>query len=464
MKDVNPRTFDALNLLLKGTQAFGRAERAGMRVDIDYLKRKKIHLTRKIERLENQLYDSDFYKHWQHVTRGKINIYSNQQLGHFLYNVKKIEIEKETASGQGATDEEALKQLNIPELDILLQIRKLKKVRDTYLEAFAREQVDGYIHPSFNLHLVTTFRSSSDSPNFQNIPKRDQESMQIVRQALYPRPGHQIVEIDFGALEVKIAACYHKDPTMLKYIHDPKSDMHTDMTKQIFMIDQYDKAKHNVLRQATKNGFVFPQFYGDYYKNCSVNMACGWGKLSEGKWKTGQGIELDTAFTLSDHLISKGINSLDKFIDHIKKIEKDFWENRFPDYAAWKERWYTIYKRYGYIDTLTGFRCSGIMSKNDCINYPVQGSAFHCNLWSFIELDELIYKLKGLDTKIISQIHDSIILDANPDELDYLVDDIFEITTIKLPEAWKWIIVPLDIDVEICPIDAPWSEKEKIES
>ena len=127
--------------------------------------------------------------------------------------------------------------MGIPELDNLLRIRKLKKVRDTYLEGFLREQVNGYIHPFFNLHLVRTYRSSSDHPNFQNIPKRDKEAMNIVRRAIFPRPGHQLLELDYSGLEVRIAACYHKDKTMLRYIGDPHSDMHGDMAKQIFIID-----------------------------------------------------------------------------------------------------------------------------------------------------------------------------------------------------------------------------------
>ena len=461
--DIHPKSHEAYQLMHEGILAFARAEQQGFRVDIEYLERKKAFLTKKIDRLEENLKQTDFYKHWQHSRKGKVNIGSNQQLAHFLYKVKKLESDKTTESGQGSTDEEALKQLDIPELNDILQIRKLKKIRDTYLDAFAREQVDGYIHPFFNLHFVRTYRSSSDSPNFQNIPKRDEESMQIVRQALYPRPGHQFLELDFSGLEVRIAACYHQDSTMLKYITNPASDMHGDMAKQIFMIDKFDKNDpyHNVLRQATKNGFVFPQFYGDYYKNCAVNMACSWGKLPNGKWKAGQGISLDSGpFTLSDHLISKGINSLEKFTDHVKKIEQDFWENRFADYGNWKNRWWKMYQKYGYISLLTGFTCGGIMSKNDCINYPVQGAAFHCNLWTFIQLDKFIIE-KELDSKLIGQIHDSIIIDMNPKELNMITRQARKIATQDLPKAWQWINVPLDIDMEICPVDGSWAEKSK---
>jgi len=309
--------------------------------------------------------------------------------------------------------------------------------------------------------LVTTFRSSSDHPNFQNIPKRDEESMQICRKAIFPRLGHQLLEIDYSGLEVKIAACYHKDSMMLKYIHDPKSDMHADMAQQLFLVDDFDKniPEYYTFRQAAKNGFVFPEFYGDYYKNCAINMACGWGKLSQGTWKAGEGIPMPKG-TLADHFIKKGIRSLDTFIKHVQKIEEHFWGTRFKEYAEWKDRWYSAYKKNGYISLYTGFNCSGVMGKNEVINYPVQGAAFHCLLWSFIQLDKALRE-KEMDSHLVGQIHDSILLDVHPDELKKVVALAERITTKDLPKAWKWINVPLEVDMELCPVDASWAEKEK---
>ena len=459
--DINPKTAEAYSLLHNGILVLARAEQQGIRVDMDYLSKKKINLTKKINKLEENFKQTNFFRHWQHTVKGTININSNTQLSHYLYKIKGIKLEKETNSGQGATDDEALRQMNIPELTDLLEIRKFKKLLG-YLDLFEREQVDGYLHPFFNLNLVATYRSSSDHPNFQNIPKRDEESMQTCRRGLFARPGHQLLEADYSGLEVKIAACYHKDTTMLKYITDPKSDMHADMAKQLFMVDSFDKniPSHYVLRQAAKNGFVFPEFYGDYYKNCAINMACGWGKLPQGKWSRGEGIELDTAFTLGDHFISKGIKSLDAYSDYVKKVEGDFWGNRFAEYAQWKDRWYNVYKKYGYVDLLTGFRCSGVMDRKQVINYPVQGAAFHCLLWSLVEIDRNLTEL-GMETKIIGQIHDSMLLDVAPNELEYVVEIIKNVTCKDLPKAWHWIIVPLDVDIEITPIDGSWAEKEK---
>ncbi len=455
---INPKTQQAYDLMHRGTLAFARAEQQGIRVDTEYAEKMKTHLTRRIERMERLFRATKFYKHWEHTTKTKPNINSNHQLAAFLYGVKKLEPTRLTVTGKGSTDEDTLTQLNIPELNDLLEIRKLRKVRDTYLDAFTREQVNGYIHPSFNLHLVRTFRSSSDRPNFQNIPRRDKEAMNICRKALFPRPGHQLLEVDYSGLEVRIATCYHQDPTMIRYINNVGSDMHADIAEQIFMIENFDRKKHKVLRDAAKSGFVFPEFYGDYYGNCAVGLACHWGQLPQGKWRAEQGIKIPEGF-LSDHLIAQGMKSLGKFTDHVKNVEEDFWTNRFQVYAQWKERWWETYRKQGYIDMLTGFRCSGVMTQNEVSNNPVQGAAFHCLLWAFIEVDQIMQK-EQWDTRLIGQIHDAIVLDVNPAELNHVAKVIRRVTCVDLPKAWPWITVPLDVEMDICPVDGSWADKE----
>jgi DNA polymerase-1 len=131
----------------------------------------------------------------------------------------KIKPIKTTESGAGATDEEALKKLDVPGLELILRIRKLNKIRSNIFRSiFVREQTNGFLHPSFDLHTVRTYRSGSSNPNFQNIPKRDTEAMEICRRAIIPRPDHMLIEADYSSLEVNIAACYHKDPVLIKYL------------------------------------------------------------------------------------------------------------------------------------------------------------------------------------------------------------------------------------------------------
>jgi DNA polymerase I-like protein with 3'-5' exonuclease and polymerase domains len=459
---LQPTRLDAYKLIHDGCLALTRAEQHGMRIDVEYCERKKTHLTRKIARIEDNLGTTDLVKQWKKMTGQSFNLDSNHQLGKVLYDVLGIKPPKKTASGSGATDEDALSQIDLPELKDILRIRKLRKVRDTYLDAFVREQVDGWLHPFFNLHTVRTFRSSSSDPNFQNIPKRDKEAMNICRRAIFPREGHQLIEVDFSGLEVSIATCYHKDPTMMKYLKDPDSDMHGDMASQIFIIDDFDKKKHpehKFLRNATKNSFVFPQFYGDYYANNAQGFCNSWLHLPiNRRWKAGVGVDMPEGKTIGDHLISKGIKGYQDFEDHMKKIENDFWSRRFYIYQKWKDSWVSAYQKRGWFDMYTGFRCSGIMKKNEVINYPVQGAAFHCLLWSFIQLDKILtghYK-----SRLIGQIHDAVILDVHPDELEEVAHIIKKVTCKDLPKAWPWIIVPLDVEADLCPVDGSWNMKE----
>ena len=454
---IEATTAKAYQLVHDGILALARAERQGIRIDTEYCEQKIQHLTRKIQYLEKKLEDTKFYRHWQHIYGRKTNIHSNHQLSRILYKDMKIEPLKMTGKGvQGATDEAALEQINIPELKTILEIRKLAKIKDTYLGAFLREASDGYIHPFFNLHTVKTHRSSSSCPNFQNVPKRDKEALKICRRALFPRPGHMLVEADFSSIEVMLSCCYSKDPTMINYVKNKKSDMHLDMAKQIFIFDKLDKnvPAHAILRQAAKNAFVFPQFYGDYYGN-NVKGLADWAKLPQSRWKSGMGIELPDGRYISDHLSTQGIRSFDKFTEHLKGVENDFWNNRFKVYNAWRKAWVAEYRKKGYLKMLTGFICSGIMGKNEIMNYPIQGTAFHCLLKTFILLDEAMRK-EQWDTKLIGQIHDSIIMDVNPNEFEHVQLTAHKIVKEELPALWNWINVPLNIEIDVYGVDQSW--------
>ena len=464
MYEVTATSQDAYNLFHQGTLVLSKAEQAGMRIDMKYCKRKKKELTKQIEEKEKEIYSSKFFKEWSRTTKEAPNIYSGKQLGTFLYKVKGLKPPHTTQSGGGATDEEALKQLKVKELLLIIEAKKLKKIRDTYLEAFTREAVDGFIHPSFNLNFVRTYRSSSQDPNFQNIPKRDKEAMKTVRDALFARKGNLLMEIDYSSIEVRIAACYHQDPTMLKYLRDPSSDMHGDMAEKIFKIEMdSSKPELSFLRSATKNGFVFPQFYGDYYGNNAISLAKQWCGIPSSKWKGGKGVTLPGGKHITDHLIEQGITGMNAFTDHLKHIEAHFWKERFPVYAAWKEELWSNYQKTGIIHSLTGFTYSGLMLRNEAINFPVQGSAFHCLLWSMIQINK-IFRKKGLQSRIIGQIHDAIVFDIKPKEKNKVIKIARKVMVDDLMKQFPWIIVPIAVDVEATEPDEPWSTIKKIEA
>lgn len=450
------RMIDAYTLFHRGIEVFAEVERNGLRLDGDYLVNVRKELSDQIAEVERQFTETELYSVWFRTFGSRTNLSSISQLAKVLFDVMGLKPVRLTDGGKGSVDEDALELLDLPDVNLLLRARKLRKVRDTYLAQFAREvNDDGFIRPSFSLHLVRTYRSSSSNPNFQNIPKRDRESLNYVRRAIYPRRGHELVEVDFSAIEVMVSTFYHKDPEMIRYVTQPDADMHADMARQIFCLAYLDKKDppQALLRQAAKNGFVFPQFYGDYYKSCARHLL-NWIKLpTQGVFKSGTGVPLNGS-PIADHLRSVKLNTAEAFTDHIRRVEEDFWGRRFRVYGDWKRRWVAEYRKRGYLRMLTGFVVAGPLRDNEITNYPIQGTAFHILLRTIIHLHDFLSS-KGMDTRLVGQIHDSMVLDANPDEVDEVLGAIRDIVA-RLPEEWPWVIVPLEVEVERFGRDMPW--------
>lgn len=463
---------EAYKLLHNGCVTLSQVETNGMRIDEDYLHRTLEKTSKKIHRLTEGLKQHEIYKAWKKVYGTKTNLGSHQQLGKVLFDVLKYESKSTTKTGRHQTDVNALEGLDIPFVKDFLTVEKLKKANSTYLKGILRESVDGYIHPVFNLHIVQTYRSSSDSPNFQNIPIRNPKISKLVRRCFIARPEHQIVEVDYSGIEVHAASWYHKDPRMLEYICNPKKDMHRDMAMQCYKLsveemtpkenDKEDEKRIKQIRYCGKNMFVFPEFYGDYYIDCARSL---WSAVGKMKLNTREG------GTLIEHLRKGGIKKLGNlnpkekplsgtFEKHIQEVENDFWNNRFKVYGQWRKDWYNAYKETGKFSTLTGFEFTGFFKRNEVINYPVQGVAFHCLLWSLIRIQKLLnkYKMRSL---IVGQIHDSIVADVFKKELKQYLEICKQVMTVDIKKHWNFIITPIAIEAEVAPVNGSWFEKEK---
>ena len=454
-----PKTLDAYKLMHEGILSLARAERNGIYCDVDYCKGMIKHLDRQMSRMESKLKDSEFITKWRQQYGQKFNMGSNTQLADMLYNVMGLEPTAYTAKGNPSTDADALSSIDIPEIQDMLRIKELEKAKTTYLEGFLREQVDGVIHTNFNLHLARSYRPSTDSPNLANVPVRNPEIKQIVRNAIKARPGHKLVCADFKGIEVGVGCPYHQDKNMITYVSDKSTDMHRDAAKDCFIIspemwsgivaeDKKNKTTYaKDIRQEAKGDFVFSQFYGDWYKSCAGSM-----------WQASFALMVSAEQTLNQHLHKQGIKNLEKFEQHIQKCENILWNERHPDYTKWKKNWLITYEKNGYFDTLTGFRCSGVMDRKRVCNYPIQGSAFHIMLQCIIWLDEIMLK-EGWDSRICNQIYDDIMVDCHPDEEQLVKDTMNHLMTTRIKEHWQWINVPLEVEFEQTGIDQSWYHK-----
>lgn len=441
---------EAYNLLHDGTLALSKVEQNGICVNEDYYnslstKEGAGKLDIKIAGLEKDLNKGKEAQRFLKETGRKLNKDSNKDLGTLLYDILKLP-KILTEKGNYSTDKEALLKVKSPFVEKLLLYRKLEKVRGTYLKQFTRETYNGVMHPFINLNIPISFRSSCDSPNFQNVPVRDEEAKKYTRSGIMPSKWNKLLESDFSGLEVAISTCYNKDKNLIKYVTDESTDMHRDTAADLWKLKKSEVTKD--IRFYAKNQWVFPQFYGDWYGSCAKNL-----------WNICTKLKLDSDISLGMHLKQKGIKNYSAFEESCKKVERIFWDKRFPEYKQWKKDINRLYRKQGFIDNYFGFEMSGYLTEKQCTNINVQGCAFHCLLWTLIELLKEIEERK-LKTKIIGQIHDSIINDLYPPEEEEIIWLIDDIGTRRIREEFDWIIVPLKIDHEITKIDGSWYEKE----
>jgi DNA polymerase-1 len=101
-----------------------------------------------------------------------------------------------------------------------------------------------------------------------------------------------------------------------------------------------------------------------------------------------------------------------------------------------------------------------MFTRNQVINLPVQGAAFHCLLWSLIQVNRKLRE-KDMKSRIVGQIHDSIIADVPEEEVtDYL--EIVTLVVKLLRVHYKWLIIPLEIECEISPPGKSWFAKREV--
>jgi DNA polymerase-1 len=452
-------TRDAYQLLQDGSMVMAEMEANGICVDVNYIKRTQAKIQKRVEHLTEQLKRDKIFKVWKSHFGSKTKIGSRSQLATLLFDIMNYPNEYKTATERYSADVDALDDVGIPFTKRYIECEKLKKAKNTYLVNILRETVDGIIHPNFNLNTVRTYRGSSDHPNFTNMPMRDPLIKKLIRRSFKARKGCHMVDLDFKGSEVNAAAWYHKDPRMLRYIKTDPGKMHTDMARQIYMLPS--KEMTPIIRYCGKNMFVFPQFYGDWWLSCAHSL---WRAIDKLNLKTTSGIPL------KKWLKKKGITELgthdpknvdgDSFEAHLKDVEYDFWHNRFGVYQDWKEEWWDEYQATGSFQMLTGFEVSGYINRKQAINWPIQGTAFHCLLWSLIRIGKLLRKYK-MKSRLIGQIHDDAVGDVPKRELKDYIDIATEVVSVDLPKHWPFIITPMRVEVEVTPLGGSWYDKKE---
>ena len=460
---------EALDLFMRTQMAFAQCEANGIKIDRPFLEQSIISTKERLEQLKSFIFnDTEVGRRWHEIYGEQAVFTARQQLADVLFKNKKnphprnmgFEAREFTNKGGIVIAESSLEK--IPEIQDFTKAyvlyMALSKMLTTNLQGIKScLDCNDFIHPSFSLFSVISYRTASSGPNFQNIPHHNPELESVVRRCFIPRSlDRHLCELDYSGAEVRINASINHDPTLVGSV-TKGVDFHKAIAAKSYMLEESQVTKS--IRQSVKGTYTFAAFYGSY-----------WGAIAQGLWENiiYGGLTLEDGTTLRDHLKSKGITELGDiedpkpgtYADYIKQVDQWFWGDMFQVYGQWKNKVWREYQRTGYVDLPSGFRCAGVFSRNMVTNFSAQGGASHCLLWSFCKLNDTIKEL-GLQTKICGQIHDSILIDVPHDELDDVLRLANDIMTVQLRQKFPWIAVPMEIEADVSPMGKSWYEKEE---
>lgn len=426
--------------------ALANSHEEGIRVDTVALEKTSAWIDEQIRPfIDKVMEDPLIVKGW--TGKRAFNPQSDHDIGKLLFKILGLEPIAFTDKGQPSVDADSLEYFRgkVSIIEPLYEVKRLNMLQ-RYIKQIRAEENDGLLKPFFNLNRVPTMRSSSNSINFQSLPKRNKESMKTIRDLLYPKKGHMLQEIDLKGAEVSIAAAVTGDKNLISYVSDLSKDMHRDLASSIFFVDKEEVSK--ALRgDATKGPFTFAEFYGSWYKEVAAGI---WAVINvPDAVKT-------FGFDVVKHLKKCGVRTYEAWEKHIQEQERVLWDEFFPGYKRWREHTWESFCETGYIDFATGFRYVGPATRNEALNAPVQGPAFHVNLWAYTEIDRETRE-RGMNSCLIGEIHDSQVSSVDPMEVDIYNAICKKYLCEKVREKWDWITVPIMAEVDRAEVDEPWS-------
>jgi DNA polymerase-1 len=345
-----------------------------------------------------------------------LNVSSPKQLGEVLFERLKIAPDaKRTKTKQFSTSEEELMKYadKHPIVEKILDFRSVKKLLSTYVEVLPTliNKKTGKIHASFNQAVASTGRLSSNNPNLQNIPIREERGREIRRAFIPSGDEFTFLSADYSQIELRLMAHVSQDASMLEAFQSGE-DIHAATAAKIFKIPLAEVTREQRSRAKTAN---FGMIYGISAFGLSQRL----------------GISRTEAKDLIDGYFDtyKGVKTyMDSCIEEARKkgyVETIFGRKRYlPDINSNNQ-------------TVRG------LAERNAINAPIQGSAADIIKVAMISIHNAILE-QGLKSRMIIQVHDELNFDVYKPELETmkaLVKDCME-NAIKLS-------VPLEIEMGV---------------
>ncbi|MDM5293574.1 DNA polymerase I [Peribacillus simplex] len=379
----------------------------GIKVDIGRLKNMGQELAIRLRTIEARIFD---------LAGEAFNINSPKQLGAILFEKLELPVMKKTKTGY-STSADVLEKLE-SQHDIVKEIllyRQLGKLQSTYIEGLLKvvNAKTDKVHTRFNQALTQTGRLSSTDPNLQNIPIRLEEGRKI-RQAFIPSEKDWIIfAADYSQIELRVLAHIANDSGLVEAFQ-AGMDIHTRTAMDVFHV-KAEEVTSNMRRQAKAVNFGIVYGISDY----GLSQSLGITRKEAGEF------------------IEKYLRSFPGVQEY---MEESIHEARQKGYST------TLLQRRRYIPEITS-RNFNIRSfaERTAMNTPIQGSAADIIKLAMINMNKRL-ESEGLKTRMLLQVHDELIFETPPEEL--------EILKVIVPEEMENAIelnVPLKVDYAFGP-------------
>ncbi len=384
-------------------RVLARMEHRGVGVDPDVLTRIRDELNESTEEMRAAVI----------ADAGRdFNVNSTKQLREILFEELGLTPHKKTKTGF-STDAQSLEKMRgeHPIVEHLLGYREVEKLRSTYGEGLLAEVGPGdRIRATFNQTVARTGRLSSDAPNLHNIPVRSERG-RVFRTAFVAPDGYRLLVADYDQIELRCIAHLAEDPGLIQAF-EAGDDIHTATAAKVFGIDSDEVG----VEERSKAKMVS---YG----------------LAYGMESYGLAQRLNIA-------VAEAAEILDSYFE------------AFPAVQSYMDRTVAEARERGYTETLFGRRrqipelASGNRQirqagERQAMNAGIQGLAADIFKVALVRLDKALDD-QGLDSRIVLQVHDEILVEAPLAEVDVAS----ELTVSIMSGAFE-LRVPMEIDLKV---------------
>ena len=352
----------------------------GFKVDRVELEELEVKYRQEITKLEKDIYD---------CAGTKFNIFSPKQLGEVLFDKFNLNI---PSNKKKSTNIEILNEIEDrhPIVPLIIRYRTITKLYNTYILGFLNllDNKDK-IHTLFNQTLTSTGRLSSSEPNLQNIPIRTEEGRNLRKLFVPSSENGMIVSADYSQIELRLLASFSGDEKLISAFNNGE-DIHARTASEIFGVPLSDVTPE--LRRQAK----------------AINFGIVYG--------------------ISDFGLSQNIGITRKEASNYIKL----YFERYPNIETYMKSNVEYCRKFGYIKTIFG-RIRPIPEINSsnynirtfgeraAMNMPLQGSASDIIKLAMVKIFDEFNK-KQLKSKIIVQVHDELVVDCYPGEMEMVKD------------------------------------------